>query len=180
MQRRDEAALVQRVADGDGEAFRVLVDAHQRPLSAYARRMLSDNDAADDIVQETFLRLWTQAARYECDASRLTTWLHNIAHNLCIDSFRKSSRISFGHCEDTRVDVTGAPDAARESAQRSAAVRQAIGDLPERQRSALLLCHYQGMSNKEAAQILDLSVDALESLLARARRRLKQELKIDD
>lgn len=171
---------MRRVADGDHAAFRVLVEVHQRALSAYARRMLADRDLADDIVQETFLRLWRRAGSFDSRAARLTTWLHNIAHNLCIDSFRRGARITFGDNDDHEPATTQGPEASREAAQRSAKVRRALAGLPERQRSALLLCHYQGLSNRDAAAILQVSVEALESLLARARRKLKQELEIDN
>lgn len=172
--------MVQRVASGDREAFRTLVETHQRPLSAYARRMMNDVDSADDIVQEAFLRLWTRARSYNPQAARLTTWLHNIAHNLCIDSFRKNSRMTSVALDAVDALSVEGPEYERQSAERSAAVRSALAGLPERQRSALLMCHYQGLSNREAAHILDVSVDALESLLARARRRLKQELEPND
>ncbi len=176
MQREEESELMRRVTGGDRAAFRTLVETHQRPLSAYTRRMLGDEGLADDVVQETFLRLWTQAARYDGKAARLTTWLHNIAHNLCIDSFRRGRRITFSDDADATLESSDAPDDVQQSQERSDAVRQAVARLPERQRSALILCHYQGLSNRDAAQILDVSVDALESLLARARRSLKQML----
>jgi len=179
MERDEEAALVRRVAAGDREAFSVLLNLHQRPLSAYARRMLPDASAADDIVQETFLRLWSRAKSYDSSAARLTTWLHNIAHNLCVDSFRRDARIRFTG-DDSEFDGTGSgPGAEHDAGERSECVRRALQELPERQRSGLLLCHYQGLSNRDAARILDVSVDALESLLARARRSLKKKLEID-
>jgi RNA polymerase sigma-70 factor (ECF subfamily) len=141
--------------------------------------MLSDSDSANDIVQETFLRLWTRADSYNSYTARLTTWLHNIAHNLCVDSFRRQARISYSDRDDLEMPVSGPGDSYQHT-QRAAQVRAALQALPERQRSALLLCHYQGLSNRDAATVLDVSVDALESLLARARRRLKKELQIDD
>jgi RNA polymerase sigma-70 factor (ECF subfamily) len=179
MSRDEEADMVRRVAGGDRAAFRVLLERHQRPLSAYARRMLSDTSAADDIVQETFLRLWTRAGSYDSNAARLSTWLHNIAHNLCVDSFRRNSRITSIANEDEGESIAPGPLEAREAAQQSDRVRAALESLPERQRSALLLCYYQGLSNRDVASILEVSVDALESLLARARRKLKTDLEID-
>lgn len=180
MERAEEAALVRRVAGGDRAAFAVLVRNHQRPLSAYARRMLGDVHLADDIVQETFLRLWTKAASYDTGSARLTTWLHNIAHNLCIDSYRRGSRMTYSDDENLSPAVTEGPEQGEADRQQGAQVKAALEVLPERQRSALLLCHYQGLSNRDAAQILDVSVDALESLLARARRRLGKELEDND
>lgn len=181
MERDEEAALVRAVAGGDRAAFRRLVETHQRPLSAFARRMLRDAEQADDIVQETLLRLWLRATSFDPRAARLTTWLHNIAHNLCVDSLRRGSRAAALDRDDAAVPLDAAdPMADEETRRRAARVRDAIAGLPERQRSALLLCHYQGLSNRDAAQILDVSVDALESLLARGRRRLRRELEVDD
>ena len=178
MTRDDEGELVQRVAGGDRDAFRHLVERHQASLVAYAQRTLGERAAAEDTVQEAFLRLWTRAGDFRPEKARLTTWLHNITHNLCIDAFRRGARLDY---RDTSDDELGSTSGATEVSirdQEHARLRTAIGGLPERQRSALLLCHYQGLSNRDAAHILDVSVDALESLLARARRTLKKELGI--
>jgi RNA polymerase sigma-70 factor (ECF subfamily) len=177
MDAQEEGALVRRVAGGDREAFRRLLVLHQRPLSAYARRMLGDADLADDMVQETFLRLWARAGRFDPGAARLTTWLHRICHNLCVDSRRRNVR-QVTLDDPPELASEGGPQMLQEQADLALRVQRALAALPERQRSALLLCHYQGLSNREAAQILDSSVEALESLLARGRRRLKQELEI--
>lgn len=174
----EEAELVRRVAAGDRAAFRCLVETHQRPLSAYARRMLFMGDAADDVVQETLLRLWTKASHFDSGAARLTTWLHRIAHNLCIDRQRKGARLT---ALEDGWDIAGdeSPEVDIQREEQSRRVQDALSTLPERQRSALLLCHYQGLSNREAAMILDVGVEALESLLSRARRRLRQDLEIE-
>lgn len=180
MDREREALLVQQVADGDRKAFGVLLSTHQLPLVRFTRRMLGDYAVADDIVQETFVRLWTRAGSFNSANARLTTWLHNIAHNLCIDSFRRNSRLEFTD-DDARLERSGVgPDNVLEDTQNAKRVRTAVQMLPERQRSALLMCHYQGLSNRDAAEILGVSVDALESLLARARRYLKKELLSND
>jgi RNA polymerase sigma-70 factor (ECF subfamily) len=170
---------VRRVAGGDRVAFRQLVDVHQRPLSAFARRMLGDSAAADDIVQETLLRLWTRADRFDASVARLTTWLHNIARNLCVDSLRRGSRSQALATEVVEDDGGAGPEQDEVARRRAARVRDALASLPERQRSALLLCHYQGLSNRDAAQLLGVGVEALESLLARARRRLRRELEAE-
>ncbi|MFT4769353.1 MAG: RNA polymerase sigma-70 factor (ECF subfamily) [Glaciecola sp.] len=180
MDREQEALLVGRVAKGDRAAFGVLVEQHQRPLSNYARRMLSDVSGADDIVQETFVRLWTRAGSFNSATARLTTWLHNIAHNLCIDSFRRNARLEFTDDEARLESADTGPYADFEAMEKADRVRLALQGLSERQRSALLMCHYQGLSNRDAAKILDVSVEALESLLARGRRRLKEELLSND
>lgn len=176
MQADDENALVRRVAQGDRDAFRTLVDCHQGPLGAYAQRMLNDRSRAEDVVQETLLRLWSQARRFRPERARLTTWLHNIAHNLCIDVLRRESRLQPEEHDEAPADIA-TPDEVRDGERREVLLHRAIAALPERQRSALVLCHYQGLSNRQAAEILDVRVEALESLLARARRTLKKEFK---
>ena len=178
----EEAALVRRVADGDRMAFHRLVLCHQRPLSAYARRMLLNPEAADDVVQETLLRLWTRADRFDAAAARLTTWLHRIAHNLCIDARRRDVRTVPLEEDGDRLGEWSAgnsesgPETVQAQLERSRRIREALEKLPERQRSALLLCHYQGLSNREAAQVMEVGVEALESLLSRARRRLREDM----
>jgi RNA polymerase sigma-70 factor (ECF subfamily) len=129
------------------------------------------------VVQETFLRLWSEARRFSPERARLTTWLHNIAHNLCIDVLRREKRLQPDENHDDAPADIASPGDVRDGERREALLRQAISALPERQRSALVLCHYQGLSNRQAAGILDVHVEALESLLARARRTLKKELK---
>jgi RNA polymerase sigma-70 factor (ECF subfamily) len=170
----EEAELVHRVAAGDRVAFHRLVTSHQRPLSAYARRMVASPQDADDIVQETLLRLWTRADRFDATAARLTTWLHRVAHNLCIDAQRRSGRLQpLEAGEETAGHAS--PEAEGEQTERQQWLQQALARLPERQRSALLLCHYQGLSNREAGEVLGVGVEALESLLSRARRQLRRE-----
>jgi RNA polymerase sigma-70 factor (ECF subfamily) len=109
--------------------------------------------------------------------AKLSTWLHNIAHNLCIDYFRKHKRlVPWTEDSDKSEDNQPGgiePDMAFLSRIDADNVKRSITALPERQRSAILLCHYQGLSNKDAALILDVSVDALESLLARGRKKLR-------
>lgn len=152
-----------------------MLAAHLGPVNRYARRMLGDRDEADDVTQEVFVRLWTDAHRYRPEAARLTTWLHRIAHNLCIDWQRRTGRVSPAGDTLPEEEAPG-PEGHLADAARMRRVRDAVAALPERQRSALVLCHYQGLGNREAAEIVGVSVEALESLLARARRTLRRAL----
>ena len=106
----------------------------------------------------------------------MSTWLHRITHNLCIDYLRKDKSSISSEYEDEH-EGSDRPADAPEKTQQLEALRQALEGLPERQRTAIVLSHYQGFSNKEVALIMDISVDALESILARARRSLKAQLK---
>ncbi len=170
-----EADLVERMVTGDEEAYRILLDHHLPSLSRYVTRMMGNSTDAEDIVQETFIRLWTQGSRYDSSAARLSTWLHNIAHNLCIDHFRKHGRMVLEEHPDDFSDEDEPTDHLVET-QRTMHIGQCLMQLAERQRSAIIMCHYQGMSNRDAAAILDVSVDALESLMARGRRKLRKLL----
>ncbi len=170
-----DAALVQRVANGDGAAARALVDRHVSKMLAVARRMLGDPVEAEDVAQEVFLRVWKHAAKWKPGQARFETWLHRVAINLCYDRLRKRREVltdeppELADEGDSAFDTLHARDIA-------AAVDAALGALPERQRAALTLCHYQEMSNIEAAKVMDVSVEALESLLARGRRALRSAL----
>jgi len=189
-----EAALVRQVANKNQAAFQQLLDTHFPGINRYAIRMMGNATNAEDITQEVFLRLWTRADSYKPEVSKLSTWLHNIAHNLCIDYFRKNNRLVQGTPEDSGseghldtvnqaefsfgVSTPGGDEPDRELANKSQEqdVKKALMMLPERQRSAIIMCHYQGVSNKDAANIMDISVDALESLLSRGRSKLRKLL----
>ena len=169
----DENQLMLRVVDGDRHAFVQLVEAHLRPLEVFATRMLADAAEAQDVAQETLLRLWQRAAAFDPQRGRLSTWLHQIAHNLCIDRLRKLRRVSNWN---ESLDDTPAPAVDTLVDERHKAVSMALSHLPERQRSALLLTYYQELTNREVAGIMGISIRALESLLVRSRAALKQSL----
>lgn len=168
--------LMAAIASGDRHAYGQAVSQHGRALAAYSWRMLGNQAEAEDVVQEVFLRLWTHASRWVPGKASVSTWLHRIAHNLCIDHLRRAQVANSEPLEGEWPDE--APDSEQALAQTAETeqLSQALGDLPERQRSALIMTHYQGLSNREVAEIMDLSVDALESLLSRARRGLKTRL----
>ncbi len=165
-----------RVQHRDRDAFAVLVSRHLDGIHTFNYRMTRNEEDAADLAQETFLRVWNSAATWRPHRVRFTTWLHRIARNLCIDAHRRQR-------ETHEVDVNlaaedgAAPEDARAASRLRQVLDQAITDLPERQRTALVLCHRDGMTNRDAAAVLAVSVDALESLLARARRTLRLELR---
>jgi RNA polymerase sigma-70 factor (ECF subfamily) len=170
----DDHQLMERVAEGDSHAFRLLVERHTRSLNAHAARMLRNQSEAEEVVQEAFIRLWKQAPNYRPDA-KLRTFLHGIAHNLCIDRLRARRPQ-----DDVALELLTAtgdrPSGGIAERQRSAQVQAEVAALPERQRAALSLVHFEELSNIEAAALLNVSVEALESLLARGRRTLRERL----
>ncbi len=168
-----EAELMRRTAKGDAVAFRALADLHLAKIMNYAHRLLQNRSDAEDVAQETFLRLWKDAGRYEPKA-RVTTWLHRIAHNLCIDRLRGKREEPTAEMDEERTSQE--PGGLLDRKRVALEVGRALETLPERQRAAITLVHYQGLTNIEAAAVLDVNVDALESLLARARRSLREKL----
>ena len=166
-----DAELVARVGQGDAAATRAIVHAKLPRVLGLARRMLGDAAEAEDVAQEAFVRLWRHAARWRPGAARFDTWLHTVTLNLCRDRLRR--RRSTALLPEEIADPAPSQCVALEEAAQSRMVEQAIAALPERQREAILLVHYQDLSNIDAAAAMELSVDALESLLARGRRSLR-------
>jgi RNA polymerase sigma-70 factor (ECF subfamily) len=172
----DETALLARAAAGEAQAFRGLVDRHLPTVLAIARRMLKDDAEAEDVAQEAMLRLWRNAAGLELGPGGVRPWLRRVASNLCIDRVRARRNTLV---VDTVPEESEPAGQLQHLAERELGVRvdAALKALPERQRLALTLFHYEGMSQIEVGEVLGISDEAVESLLARARRTLKVSLK---
>jgi RNA polymerase sigma-70 factor (ECF subfamily) len=170
-----DEALLAGVARGDASAVRALVARKLPRMLALARRMLTDPAEAEDVAQEVFLRTWRQAPRWRSGEARLDTWMHRVALNLCYDRLRRRREIPTAEPPET-PDLGPAPDRGLHAAETSAQVERALAALPHRQREAIVLCHYQELGNIEAAGLMGVSVEALESLLGRGRRALRAAL----
>ncbi len=164
------------IVAGDQIAYQAVVKRFLTSISHYAYRMLGNRKDTEDIAQETFLRVWLNARTWQSDQAKLSTWIHRIAHNLCVDYLRKHSRMTIQNDFEDTESVINNPDFESIDSDKKALLVSAINKLPENQRSALALCHYQNFSNKEAAAIMGLSVKALESLISRAKRSLKNSV----
>lgn len=175
MQDASDEELVALIGGGDRRAYHVLVERHGRRVLALARRMMRNLAEAEEVSQEAFLRVWQKAGEWQPRGAKFTTWLYRVVMNLCLDRKRKPS---FAPIEAAGDPADERPSAETQLArsQRDRLVQAALQALPERQRAALALSYYEGLSNAEAAAALELSVSALESLLVRARRALRQEL----
>jgi RNA polymerase sigma-70 factor (ECF subfamily) len=163
---------IARAAAGDAGAWAALVRRHLPAVTRCAAYMLGDPTEAEDVAQDTFMRLHRKLATWEGGEDGLSSWLHRVAVNLSIDRrrapVRPSSLADAGDVAEP-ANLDGPLDRKRH-------VESALVKLPDRQRAALVLVHYQGLSGREAAAALDISVEALESLLARGRRSLRNTL----
>src|SRR5688572_12723249 len=174
----DDGALLARVAKQDAQAFRVLVDRHLASIVTLARRMLKDEAEADDIAQEALLRLWRAGESLDLGPQGLRPWLRRVTSNLCLDRIRSGRRTVV---TDEVPEVAEAPTQATGLEEKDLARRvgEAMNALPERQRRALTLFHHEGLSQAEVGEVLGVSDEAVESLLARARRALRASLEKD-
>ena len=167
----DEARLVALVRKGDQRAYSDLVVRHLPAIEVYAKRIVNDDTLAQDIAQDVMVVLWQRSADFNPNKARLTTWLHRIAQNRCIDVLRKRPREVSWDPSESEHPLTES-DTSREQQP----IDVALMRLPESQRTALVLTYYQNLSNREVAEIMNSSVRAVESLLVRARGNLKKQL----
>lgn len=180
---------MQRVREGDENAFRELVERHQRVVINVIHRSIGDAWEAEDLAQRVFVQVYRSAGRYKPTA-KFTTWLFTVVHNTVLNEHRRRARHATDSLEamseprdpdGAGVQVADArtPDPASETMERElqARILEAIERLPEQQRTAVILCRYEGLPYEEIAKVLKCSVSAVKSLLHRARLTLKDELR---
>lgn len=175
----DDAALMVLFAQGDTDAARLLTERLLPRAFRHAARVLGDQAEAEDVAQEAMMRLWRAAPNWRADGpAQPATWLYRVVANLTVDRLRKTRHTT--GLEPDRVELIedSAPNAEARmvEAGRMRALDQALATLPERQRQAVVLRHIEGLSNPEIAQILEVGVEAVESLTARGKRSLKAAL----
>lgn len=165
--------LIEMISKGDKVAFSQFLDRNLAAILTYIKRYIPEHSNAEDISQEVFTRIWLHAEKWKNEGKSPKSWVYRIAYNLCMDELRR--RKTTLDNIDTLVSKSSVEDDWQNDTEQQA-LQNAIKQLPERQRTALWLCVYQGLSNKQTASTMDISVDALESLLSRARRSLRKQL----
>ncbi len=170
-----DGQLVQRVGRGDARAIAEFVTRKLPRLMALAMRMLGNASDAEDVTQEVFVRVWRHAERWRPGKAHFDTWMHRVALNLCYDHLRRRREIPLAQVPD-RVDPSSVSGVIGPEADVGGQVARALQMLAPRQREAIVLTYYQELSNVDAAALMDISVEALESLLARGRRALRIHL----
>ena len=177
LQTTSDAELLLAAARRDSASFAELVSRYYKPVYRVVWRMMNGNAETEDVAQEAFVKLWANPAQI-LEAKALKGWLMRVASNLAVDRLRRKQHADIeavGEIADPRQRT----DASLDGKVASRRVDQAIAQLPERQRLAVTLVYFEGMTNIVAAQVMEISVDAVESLLARGRRTLKEALAND-
>lgn len=183
-----DAALMLRVKRGDRAAFAGLVEKYKQPLYNFIFRTLRDETEAEDVAQTVFLQVYKSRDRYQRTA-KFSTWLFTIARNLCLNEIRRRSRHPAESLEESHAEHEDQPQRQYEDkkiflptetalhGELARKIEEALADLPENQRTAILLCRQDELSYEEIAKVLDCSLSATKSLIHRGRETLKEKLK---
>ena len=173
---KEDHELLALIQDGNGQAFAMLVERHTARFYRLAYRYVQNKEAAEDVVQDAFLKLWENPALWQPQRnSKFTTWFYRIVVNLCLD-LRKKKRPEALDNDTLLMDDRQPADEMMMRAQEQKMLEKAIAALPERQRTALNLCFDGGLTNQEAAEVMGLNLKALQSLIMRAKARLKERM----
>ena len=182
-----DTELMIQVKAGDKSAFRIIVEKYQQQVINVAYRILGDPEDAEEIAQETFLKAYLSAKSYKPQAE-LFTYLYTIVTHLALNRLRKKRRLRWfsldslddseggSNPEEILTDPTDRPDEALERTEREEMVRRALEALPPAQKAAMVLSRYEGLSYSQIAEVMDISVSAVESKLYRAKQTLKKKL----
>ena len=184
---KNDQQLLAHVARGDKSAMTEFISRYHRRILDFVRRQLGPSPDVEDIAQEAFIRVWCKAPQWQNQSGQnhldpnadkaARAWLYRITYNLCIDSLRRRKPDANGDSQEPQACGDDAlPEQILHQQQRQHRLNTALENLSAGQRTAIVLCNYQDLSNREAASVMDISVDALESLLARGRNNLRAQL----
>ena len=166
---------MEALKQGDQTAYAELVKRHADRFLSVATRLMGNKVNAEDMVQEAFIKLLTGADKFNAEAGRFTTWFYRVVSNRCLDELRRKRPVALPEGYD-KEDEKAQTDASLLERDKQVVVRHALDMLSERQKLAITLCYFEELSNKEAAEVMDINIKALESLLARGRQALKSQL----
>ena len=185
--------LMKRYRAGDENAFTLLVRRHQQPLINFIARYINDRDGAEDLAQETFIRIFKASRHYKPGQAHFKTWMYHIASNLCKNELRNRGRRNrytvdrvvegdgdseqIDLIENAPADAASQPEVALERKELHDAIQRAIAELPEQYRMPLVLRDLQGLSYDEISSALELRSGTTKSRINRARLMLKDKLK---
>ena len=173
----DDESMMERVKEHDHQAFSILVERYSRQFYASSYRIVMNQYEAEDIVQEAFLKLWDRPEIWKSGkGAKFTSWFYKIVMNLSLDRYRKNKKTECLDTQNNDFEMQAAQHSDLQDREEQAALNKALKSLPEKQLMALNLCFYEEKSRKEAADIMNISVKALESLLMRAKQGIRDEL----
>jgi RNA polymerase sigma-70 factor (ECF subfamily) len=174
---KDDHALLELIQDGSHAAFAELVRRHTNRFYRIAYRFVQSKETAEDIVQDAFLKLWEDPAKWRgARGNKFTTWFYRVVMNLCLDWQKKKRPVELDE-NLPLADERPTADETMMQAEAQKILEAEIAALPERQRTALNLCFDEGLSNQEAADVMGLNLKALQSLIMRAKTTLKERMK---
>ena len=174
---KDDHELLALTQDGNGQAFAVLVERHTERFYRLAFRYLQNKEAAEDMVQDAFLKLWEDPRKWQADKNtKFTTWFYRVVVNLCLDWQKRKRPLALNE-EMPLIDNRESADQTMIHRQEQRVLEKEIAALPERQRTALNLCFDEGLSNQDAADAMGVNLKALQSLIMRAKTTLKERMK---
>jgi RNA polymerase sigma-70 factor (ECF subfamily) len=172
----EDSELLDRLAAGDEVAFRMLVERHIDRAYAIALRIVGNAADAEDVVQDTMLKIWSHRGRWQHGRAKFSTWLYRVISNRCIDLRRKPRTENVETVPEVADGQPGAVEVIERN-ELNGMLELAMQRLPEQQRIAVILSYHESMSNGEIAQVMDTTVAAVESLLKRGRQQLRQLLR---
>lgn len=178
LDKKNDEELLFLVVQGQHPAFTELVNRHAKRYYQIAYRTVFNKNDAEDIVQEAFLKLWKAPQQWSKDQkTKFSTWFYRVVINLCLDYNKKKKPLPMEQEKISMVADTLMVDESLDAKQKQFLLKSWIQELPERQQMALNLCFFEGLSNKEAAEILEINIKALQSLLIRAKNSLKDKMR---
>lgn len=174
LQEDNDESLMRLIQTGSHQAFSILVRRHTDRFFATAYRISGSTNEAEDLVQEAFLKIWQKPTIWKDDkGAKFTTWFYRILVNMNIDRLRRTGRLAGDAALEYMPDKADSPETQTALNEEQVMIERALASLPERQKTALNLCFYEGMSNAQAADVMGVKLKALESLLMRAKTGLK-------